>query len=109
MLINPLIIKILKPLEIPVALLKYNGSSTKYIVFSTTNQKFDSFYDDEANSEIINVGLNFYYTNVEDMALIEKIKTILKENNFTIISSRDVGCVDGIYNYAFYCRYENKF
>ncbi|WP_415335545.1 hypothetical protein [Clostridium perfringens] len=109
MLINPLIIKILKPLEIPVALLKYNGNSTKYIVFSTTNQKFDSFYDDEANSEIINVGLNFYYTNVEDMALIEKIKTILKENNFTIISSRDVGCVDGVYNYAFYCRYENKF
>ncbi|MDZ4993299.1 hypothetical protein GNF80_10020 [Clostridium perfringens] len=109
MIISPQIISILKPLKIPVCLMQYNGKSDKYIIFSTTNQKDSSFYDDEANSEIINVGLNFYYSKSEDMSLIGNIKDILKENNFTIISSRDIGINDGVYNYAIYCRYENKF
>ena len=108
MIINPLIVKILEQLEIPVALISYNGKKDKYIVFSTTNQNNTLFSDDIANEETISVGINYYYTFPADIELIDRIKKILKDNGFSILSSRDIGCVDNIYNYAIYCEFKNK-
>lgn len=90
MIINPLIIKVFKPLNIPVVFCEYTGESDKYIVFSTTGQYNDEYSDDEANFERINIGLNYYYKNPEDIVLINDINRILKENKFKIISQKDV-------------------
>ncbi len=109
MIINKKIVEIFKPLNIPVKFMEYKGGADKYIVFSTTGDRDDIPVDDENMFQIINVGMNYYYKNPEDMMLIEDIKKILKENNFKIISSQDIHQNGSdYYNRTFYTRYVNE-
>ena len=105
MIINKNIIQMFSVLKIPVTFMEYKGSEDKYIVFSTTGQIDSNFQDDNYNSETVNVGLNYFYKNPEDMAFIDSINTILRENDFKIISSRDVK-VQGseFFNRAYFLR-----
>lgn len=106
MIINKKIIQALKPLNIPISFMEYKGNENKYIVFSTTNQSDSWFYDDKATNEIVNVGLNYYYKNAEDMLLIEDINMLLKKNGFKITSQRDIHKVGTeFYNRAYYLKY----
>ncbi|WP_032118890.1 MULTISPECIES: hypothetical protein [Clostridium] len=110
MIINKKIIEIFKPLKIPCVFMEYNGQAERYLVFSTTNQANSEFADDNAMAEKINVGLNYFYKKPEDMMLIEEINKVLKDNNFSIASQRDIhkNGTD-FYNRSFYLEYKNNF
>lgn len=93
-MINSKIIEILEPLNIPIYWIEYNGEESQYIIFQTLNQDNTYHYDDVAHSEGIEISLNYWFKDDVDTDIIEenlnKIKLLLKENNFIKISEMDL-------------------
>ena len=93
-MINSKIMEILEPLNIPIYWIEYNGEESQYIIFQTLNQDNTYHYDDVAHSEGIEISLNYWFKDDVDTDIIEenlnKIKLLLKENNFIKISEMDL-------------------
>lgn len=93
-MINSKLIEILEPLNIPIYWMDYNGEESQYIIFQTINQDNINHYDDLAHSENIEIALNYWFNEFVDADIIEdnlnKIKLLLKENNFIKISEKDL-------------------
>lgn len=75
-------------IEIPVSFLKYNGKSNTYITYQETDKDNSLSADDE----IINY-VDFYdidiYSKSNYLNIVNKIKSIMKENGWTWQPSRD--------------------
>lgn len=93
-MINSKIREILDPLDIPIYWIEYDGEESQYIIFQTINQDNTNHYDDIAHSEDIEFSLNYWFKDDVDTDIIEeninKIKVLLKENNFIKEQEKDL-------------------
>ena len=87
---NVLIIEALKKLKITTRYMKYDGNENEYIIFSITNSKDAFFCDDENQSEINTISLNFWYKDGKSFSKIKEIKKAMKDAGFVFINSTDL-------------------
>ncbi|MDX1769885.1 MAG: hypothetical protein R3328_00020 [Planococcaceae bacterium] len=81
MSLNSLIMNTLSPTNVPVDFLKYKGTATTYITFFEYNQQGVVFGDDEE----LNTRHSFQvdvWSKGNYIALVEQVKTLLKEIGF---------------------------
>lgn len=78
---NKLIIKILKPLRIPVSFQYYNGSESTYITFFLYNEQGEEYADDEEVATGYYIQLDIFskvsYTNI-----LKQVNALMKEAGF---------------------------
>jgi hypothetical protein len=86
-LINELIVSTLKPLNIPIAFMTYEGMEKNYIVFSVSDESETFFADDESDLEVYYVDLNYWSTNLQKQ---REIKELMKQNGFDFAGSQDM-------------------
>lgn len=86
--INKLIIDTLKPLNVPVSLLKYSGNNTTYIVFQEYLQQGEGFSEDD--EELIGhyIQLNLF-SKGDNTNLVKQIKELLKNVGFKRLNEYD--------------------
>lgn len=90
-MINELICKIMKGLNIDCYYLEANCKKDKYVIFSIYNEnRLDqNLYDDDYIATTYNIQLSYWYKNPNDINLYEDIKNKMKENGFYLKSVLD--------------------
>lgn len=99
--INKLIIDTLKPLNIPVSLLKYSGTATTYIVFQEYLQQSEGFSEDDEELTGHYIQLNLF-TKGDNTSLVKQIKDSLKVVGLKRTGEYDIyESETGYYNHIF--------
>jgi hypothetical protein len=100
-MINKLIIDSLKPLNIPVSLLKYTGSSDEYIVFQEYLQQSEGFSEDDEELTGHYIQLNLF-TKGDNTSLVQQTKELLNNSGFKRQNEYDLFDNEtGFYNHVF--------
>lgn len=93
-MINSKLIEIFQTLEIPIYWIEYNGEEMQYIIFQTINQDNINHFDDLAHSENIEISLIYWFNESVEADIVEenlnKIKVLLRENNFIKLEEKDL-------------------
>ncbi|CZR95559.1 MULTISPECIES: hypothetical protein [Clostridioides] len=93
-MINELICRIIKSLNIDCYYLEANCKKDKYVIFSIYNESEleKNLYDDNYIAITYNIQLSFWYKNPQDAILYQEIKNRMKENGFylkTVIDRKE--------------------
>ncbi|MCT4543488.1 MAG: hypothetical protein N4A63_08100 [Vallitalea sp.] len=108
---NKLIIDTLKPLNVPVSLLKYSGKSNTYITFQEYAQIGDSFSEDIEEITGHYIQLNVF-SKIDYSSLVEQVKELLgnvgfkRKNEFDLFES-DTGYFNHVIRF-FYAENQEK-
>ena len=74
--------KILSTLDVPVAHLKYRGSSKTYVTWTMLEENPAFASDDEITDSEVNVDIDIY-SDSNYLKIMSSIKNIMKENEWT--------------------------
>ena len=100
------IISTLKPIGIPIALLKYTGTSTSYVVYQTYLKHGEAFSEDEEETTGHYILMNLF-TKSDNTILIANILTLMKEAGFKRQDEHDLWEKDTLlFNHIFEFYYE---
>lgn len=86
---HQLIVDILETLGIDLAYQEYDGSSEEYIVFYIDNENDDNFSDDINETEEYEIVVRYYYKSLKNIEKYKKIKSLMKQNNFSFYKCND--------------------
>ena len=107
-MINATIMNSLKPLNVPVSLLKYSGTNTTYIVFQEYLGQGETFSEDEEETTGHYILINLF-TKGDNTSLVEQIKVCMKNNGFKRQNEHDSYEADTAYfNHVFHFFYSEN-
>lgn len=89
-MVDDLINKALKELNILIEYMDTKTYEDRYIVYSIYENKEIDVFDDESEAELIYINFNFWYKKKEDYKLIKEIKKLMKENGFYLNGGRSL-------------------